>query len=396
MSKKIFSKDNYSFKGVEILGRNGFWNIFCKKNKITSIKKSEKKAGGLITPRFADIHVHLDKTGTSKRINKRAKSLFEAIELMNQDKEFWSEEDIYQRAKQAINNAWKHGTGFLRTHIDWEHKNAPIAWEVLKNLQSEWKNQVQIEMASLSPLDVLAIDGEHIAKTVKNNNSILGSFVYRNQNLEEKINQVFKIALKYDLELDFHVDEGLDDEANGIDYIIKSAKSYGMRRRVLCGHGCSLSIRKNSKVSKILQNAAEAEVGLTCLPTTNFWLQDNKEGRTPRLRGLAPIQEARHAGVSVMIASDNCQDPFFPFGNHDPLSVFKTAIIGAHLDETKWFDSITNIPTEWMRQKNQIEEGSDVSFIWFDFDSINSLINETHYNFEVWHKGTIVNKNILN
>ena len=49
-----------------------------------------------------------------------------------------------------------------------------------------------------------------------------------------------------------------------------------------------------------------------------------------------------------------------------------------------------------MRQKNQIEEGSDVSFIWFDFDSINSLINETHYNFEVWDKGTIVNKNILN
>ena len=58
--------------------------------------------------------------------------------------------------------------------------------------------------------------------------------------------------------------------------------------------------------------------------------------------------------------------------------------------------SVTNIPTEWMKQKNQIEEGSDVSFIWFAFDSINSLINETHYNFEVWHKGTIVNKNILN
>ena len=391
MKKETFSNDSYHFQGVKIFNKNGFWDISCKKHKITSIKKSEVKTGGIITPRFSDIHVHLDKTGTSRRIKQRATSLSEAIELINEDKNIWSEKDINQRANHAVNCAWKYGTGLIRTHVDWEQTSVPLAWEVLKTLQSEWKDRVQIEMASLSPLDMLIADGEKIAKIIKANNSVLGSFVYRNENLEEKINKIFQIAIKHDLSLDFHVDEGLDNEANGIDYIIKLAKETGMKRRVLCGHGCSLSIRDDSRVLKVLQNAAESEVGLTCLPTTNFWLQDSKEGRTPRLRGLAPIIEARNVGVPVMIASDNCQDPFYPFGNYNLLPVFKTAVIGAHLDETKWFDSITSIPSEWMGLKNQVQEGSEASIIWFDVDSLSSLINDTQYNFEVWHKGKIVN-----
>ena len=137
-----------------------------KTGKITSIKKSEVKTGGIITPRFSDIHVHLDKTGTSRRIKQRATSLFEAIDLMNEDKIIWSEEDIYQRANHAVNCAWKHGTGLIRTHVDWEQTSVPLAWEVLKTLQSEWKDRVQIEMASLSPLDMLISDGEKIAKII--------------------------------------------------------------------------------------------------------------------------------------------------------------------------------------------------------------------------------------
>ena len=55
-----------------------------------------------------------------------------------------------------------------------------------------------------------------------------------NDNLEEKIKSVFEIADKYSLKLDFHVDEGLDKDANGIDYIIKYTKIFGMKNKVLC------------------------------------------------------------------------------------------------------------------------------------------------------------------
>ena len=44
-----------------------------------------------------------------------------------------------------------------------------IAAEVLKNLKSEWKDRLEIELASLCPLDLLNIEGGKIAKIVKNN-----------------------------------------------------------------------------------------------------------------------------------------------------------------------------------------------------------------------------------
>ena len=163
-----------------------------------------------------------------------------------------------------------------------------------------------------------------------------------------------------------------------------------MSGRVLCGHGCSLSIRPKSAVAKVLDLAAENDIGLVCLPTTNLWLQDNLKGKTPRLRGLAPIIEAQKLGINVMIASDNCQDPFYPFGDFNLLSVYKTAVLGAHLDESEWFESITTKPARWMGFNNEICEGGEASFLWFNADTLNTLISQSSIEFELWHKGKFI------
>ncbi len=382
--------NNQNFlEGVKIFGKKGFWDINIEGSKFFSIKNSLKSGGGLITPRFADIHVHLDKTGTSKRLKRRATSLFDAIELMNDDKKKWTENDVYFRANQAIKNSFNCGTKFIRTHVDWETKKVPLAWEVLKNIKSEFKDSLEIQIASLCPLDLLYEEGNQIAKVIKNDNAVLGSFVYCNDNLKEKIKFVFELAIKYDLNLDFHVDEGLEKEATGIDYIVHSSKKLGLQKKVLCGHGCSLSIRNSKVVLDILRKMSDAQVGLTCLPTTNFWLQDNVEERTPRLRGIAPIKEARNAGVSIMIASDNCKDAFYPFGNYNVLSVYKIAVLAGHLDENKWFDSITSIPSKWMGYDNEIKKGSEASFLKFSEGSICDIIENSNIKYQVWQKGKV-------
>ena len=100
----------FRFEGVIIPGKKGFWDIHIKNGKFETISNSSKRKGGILSPRFADIHVHLDKTGTAKRIGERAGTLFDAIELMNIDKELWTQDDIYNRATEAINSAWSNGT----------------------------------------------------------------------------------------------------------------------------------------------------------------------------------------------------------------------------------------------------------------------------------------------
>ena len=384
-------KNDFSFEGVKIFGQQGCWNVSIKNGEISSIKGTTKSSGGIIIPRFSDIHVHLDKTGTSQRAKRRATSLFDAINLMAEDKINWTEEDIYSRANRALDSAWKNGTGAMRTHVDWETPQIPLAWEILIALKSEWKGRLELQLASLSPLDVLVSHGEEIAKVLKRDDSILGCFVYRNERIDEGIRHLFQLAAKHDVELDFHVDEGLDDDASGLDVIIDEVDKQGFKRKVLCGHACSLAIRDPSNVFENLKKMADFGMGLTTLPTTNLWLQDNIAGRTPRVRGLAPIIEARKAGVDVMIASDNCRDPFYPFGDYSLLSVYKLAVIAAHLEEECWFESISSVPARWMGFDNSIKVGAEASFLWFNVGSFCSILDQSEEECQVWNKGKIIN-----
>jgi cytosine/creatinine deaminase len=63
-----------------------------------------------------------------------------------------------------------------------------------------------------------------------------------------------------------------------------------------------------------------------------MYLQDRQRGRTPRWRGVAPVQELMAAGVPVMVAGDNCRDAFYAYGDHDMLDTFRASVRILHLD----------------------------------------------------------------
>src|SRR5690606_22833521 len=117
--------------------------------------------------------------------------------------------------------------------------------------------------------------------------------------LEAKIEEMFRLAASRGLDLDFHVDEGLDIEADGFSLIVDATRRHLMGGKVLCGHACSLSLRAPDELTRILNAASQAGVALVSLPTTNLYLQDRIGGKSPRQRGVAPLKEARAAGMDV-------------------------------------------------------------------------------------------------
>ncbi|RMF67069.1 MAG: cytosine deaminase, partial [Cyanobacteria bacterium J069] len=72
--------------------------------------------------------------------------------------------------------------------------------------------------------------------------------------------------------------------------------------------------------------------------------------RTPRWRGITLLHELKHAGVPVAIASDNCRDPFYGFGDHDGLEVFTQGVRIAQLDAPygDWSRVVTTTPADLM------------------------------------------------
>lgn len=365
--------------GVSLPNVTGAVDLRIADGKIVDIQQSNATPDTMLLPLMADVHVHLDKTFTARRTGSGATSLFDAIDRMDADKPNWTPEDLYQRGREALDKAWKHGVGAMRSHVDWTTPETPVAWGVLNDLKHEWRGRIDLQLASLSPIDLLAEAGESIATTVRASDGILGAFIYRNEDLVQKITDTFAISDKHDLDLDFHVDEGLDIEAQGFDLIVAQAGQRCGGPQVLCGHACSLSIRPEDAVSRILDTAAEAKVGLVVLPTTNMYLQDNAAGRTPRLRGIAPMLEAKAAGIDVMIASDNVRDLFYPYGDYDLFHVYRGAVDLAHLDPHAWLESISQTPAVWCGSNAvvKIEVGANANFIALTAHDLHDALSRT-------------------
>lgn len=385
--------------GVGVAGLPGHHNIVVKDGFVADVVPANpgnvgKASGGFVTPLLADVHVHLDKTHTIQRIKAGnpvpIQSLFDAIALMEEDRPNWTAADIRARAGRALEAAFAHGVGAVRSHVDWVTPDVPAGWPVLCELREEWKGRVDLQPAALVLGDIVPEAGSAIAARVAADGGVFGAFFYRNADLAAKVETMFSLAARHDLTLDFHVDEGLEPEADGFSLIIDATSRFDMAGRVLCGHACSLSLRAPDELERILAAGARAGVGLVVLPTTNLYLQDRGTNRTPRLRGLAPLKEARAAGMEVMTASDNVGDAFYPYGDYDPLSVLRLAVPSAHLEPDAWLDSITSLPSRWCGSSNSrpVEKGMPADFIWHAAADMGDLISRPRSERIVYRAGT--------
>ena len=377
-------------RGVALAGRPGRFDLALRAGRITSITASADEGGGFALPLMSDAHVHLDKTFVAHRLPRQAATLLEAIEIAAADKENWDEDDVRTRASRALQRAYGHGTGRMRTHVDWTEPETPVAWPVLNDLRAKWQGRITLQLAALVPLDLVPEAGESIAARVAADGGVLGAFIYRNAELPAKVARLFDLAERHDLDLDFHVDEELEPEAQGIDAIIDEAAARGFGGRVLCGHGCALSVRPEEVVRGLVERLGGAGVALCVLPTTNASLQNRVPGRTPRLRGIAPLHEARAAGAPVILASDNCRDAFYPWGDYDLWDVFRAAVPWAHLEPASWLGAITDAPAALFDASPGIAEGAAADFILFEAEGIDDAVSRPLCKRQVWRSGTVL------
>ena len=324
---------------------------------------------GTLLPGLVDAHVHIDKTFVVDETGAPDGDLFKAIALMAEHRKRWSGDDIRARMERALSQAYACGTRAMRTHLDWDGSGAPVSLAVFEQLRDKWRGRIALQCVSLTALDMLDVAapaqalelscGEHIARQVAHVNqgcdasrgeaALLGAFVYRNTDLREKLGRLFALAARYQLGLDFHVDEGLDADACGLRTIAELSIQYHYQGKVTCGHACSLAIQPLDEALQTLQLCAQAGIHLVSLPTTNLYLQ-GAWGTTPVERGITRLNEARRLGVSTSIATDNVADGFYPYGSYDLLDSFGLGVQVAHLSPPDvWLQTITTNPARAMQ-----------------------------------------------
>jgi cytosine deaminase len=289
---------------------------------------------GQVWPCFVDMHTHLDKGHIWERSPNPDGTFASALETAKADSQkYWQAEDVYRRMEFAIKCSYVHGTKAIRTHIDSFGEQAAISLGVFKSLQKAWEDQVTLQAVSLVTLDYYQTpEGIALADRIAEVGGILGGVAYMNPDLDAQLDTVFTLAKERSLNLDFHTDENDDPNSICLQKVAEAVLRHEFTGQVICGHCCSLAVQTPEVVAKTLGLVKQAGIGIVSLPMCNLYLQDRQSNRTPRWRGITLLQEIKQHGIPATVASDNCRDPFYGFGDHDVLEVFTQAVRIAHLD----------------------------------------------------------------
>lgn len=334
---------------------------------------------GQVWPGTVDMHTHLDKGHIVRRARNRLGTVTGAGEAVRADRTAnWAAADIERRFDFSLRSAYAHGTVAVRTHIDSYHPQAPISWPVFARMRDAWKDRITLQGVALTTMDVYdSPAGAELADLVARSGGILGGVTLLAggpqaqdpARLARGLDALFRLAAERGLDVDLHVDETAETEPDTLRAVAEAVLRTGFSGKVVCGHCCSLALREEADAARTIALVRDAGIVIVSLPMVNLHLQGRVPGGTPRWRGVTLLSELAAHGVPVAVASDNCRDPFFAYGDLDLVEVFREAVRICHLDDhpADWLRLVTRWPADTMRlgERGRIACGLPADLILF-------------------------------
>jgi len=351
----------------------------------------------LLFPGFIDIHTHLDKGHIWERSPNENGTFEGALKATAADvKRYYGPEDLYQRFEFGLRCSYAHGTVALRTHIDSFARQGQIGFEVFQVLRQAWQSRITLQAVCLVSVDYYqTAPGIALADHMAAVGGILGGVAYQNPQLKAQLTQIFQLAQERHLGLDLHVDETNDPQSQVLRQVAQLALELDFKQPLLCGHCCSLGVQSPARVAETLQLVKQAGIGIVSLPLCNLYLQDRHRYQTPSWRGITRVKEIRAHQIPLALASDNCRDPFFAFGDHDVLEVLTQSVRIAHLDHPygDWCRAVTRTAAQLMGlpHRGQISRGSEADFIIFKARFFSELFSRPQTDRQIVRGGRLEN-----
>jgi cytosine deaminase len=307
--------------------------------------------GGQVWPGLVDVHTHLDKGHIWPRAENPDGTFAGALEAVLSDRAAWTADDIRARFEFGLRCAFAHGTVAIRTHLDSPAPHHRTVWPLFAELREEWAERITLQAVALVTWDDLDGRYDHeLADLVAASGGVLGCVPHMVPDIAARLDRVFGLAAERGLDLDFHVDETADVRACALRHVAEAALRHRFAGRILCGHCCALALQDPAEAARTLDLVAKAGIAVVSLPMCNLYLMNRAPGRTPRWRGVTLLHEMAARGIPLALASDNCRDPFYAYGDHDLLEVFREGARIAHLDRPvgAWPAAVTRIPAAIM------------------------------------------------
>ncbi|WHO71550.1 cytosine deaminase [Rhizobium sp. BT03] len=356
---------------------------------------------GMVWPCFTDMHTHLDKGHIWPRNANPDGTFIGALDAVRADREaYWSTADVGKRMEFSLRSAYAHGTSLIRTHLDSLAPQHRISFEVFAEMRDAWKDRVALQAVALFPMENM-VDAAYFADlvaVVREKGGLIGGVTRMNPDLDSQLDVLFRAAADNGLDVDLHVDESDDPAAETLKAIAQAVLRNRFDGKVTAGHCCSLARQDEETAKRTVELVAKAGLSIVSLPMCNLYLQDRYPGRTPRWRGVTLFKELAAAGVATAVASDNTRDPFYAYGDLDPVEVLREAVRILHLDHP--LDTaarvVTTSPADILGRpdKGRIAAGALADLVLFSARRWTEFLSRPQSDRVVLRRGKVIDRSL--
>lgn len=307
-------------------------------------------AGSLTLPSFVNVHLHLDKTRLGARLPAdRTGTIRDGLEQTWPLKKGYTVEDIHARAGEVLDSAVIHGAGFVRGFADVDPMGGLVGVRALLELRDRYAGRLTMQVAAFTQEALFRHEGtlEQLTQAAKLGVDVIAGCpqIERTEALVRKhVQACFELAVAHGLDLHFLADDTDNPHARSLEMIADCTLDHGWQGRVIVGHVGALAAYDHAHASEVIHRIREAGVTVCTNPQISLVLM-GREDRGLIRRGTTRINELLAAGVPVIAAQDDVDDPYYPFGIPSQLEVAKYTAHVAHLSHPAGLATVMDMVT---------------------------------------------------
>ena len=214
------------------------------------------------------------------------------------------------------------------------------------------------------------------------------------RDVHEHVDFCFELAQRTGKDIHMLVDDTDNPNSRSLEYLAVRTLQEGYGGRVTASHCGALGAYDDNHAEKVIGLVAEAGVSIS----SNTQISLVMTGRNDRglvRRGITRVKELLDAGVNVLSAQDDVNDPYYPFGKPDQIEVGQYTAHVAQLTYPREletvFDMITVNAARAMRlERYGVEPGDRADLVLIDAASVHEALREVPPRRLVFYGGKLV------
>ncbi len=268
-------------------------------------------SGRLVFPGFVDAHAHMDKSllGLGWNRNEVGPSLEEKIDnerRMRVERNI----DFHQQTTRVAHRYISYGTTHIRSFVDIDTDIGLSAFEGLAKTREDLRDDLMIQIVAFPQSGMLARPGtvDLMESALQNGADLVGgldpSTIDRDP--AAHLNEIFRMAEKYDVDVDIHLHEPGELGAFSVELIAERTRALSWEGRVTISHAFCLGGIDEAHLQRLIDLLLENDIAI---------MSHGPSGTGT----IPPVERLYKAGVRMCTGNDGIRDAWGPLNMPDML-----------------------------------------------------------------------------